>query len=220
MKIESRILLSIKHRQGAVLLRREVAGLGSASQVSESLKALQGKGVTVRVGAGIYAKSTKNPVTGAVALTAPAEEIAIEVFQKLGMAVRIAPSGVSNAPGIGALALDTGAHRIKRRLVIGGKPVVYVPRRPGKPALQIPTQGVSQFVARLARKHHVTYARTVGDEWAETVTRLAGDEVQSDATADLLVALTRAHKLTDREMTALLINHQREKRRVSSLQGL
>ncbi len=72
-------------------------------------------------------------------------------------------------------------------------------------------------MARLARKFHITYTRTAGDEWAETVTRLGGDEVRSDATGDLLVALKRAHKLTDREMTSLLINHQREQRRGRSL---
>ena len=213
MKIESRILSSINHRPGAVLLRRDVARLGSASQVSESLKALQAKGVIVRVGAGIYAKSIKDATTGAVALSASAEDIAIEAFQKLGVKVRIAPSGIADAPGKATLALDTGPHRIKRQLSIGGKSVIYVPQ-----PLQIPTENVSQFVARLARKHHVTYARTTGDEWAETVTRLAGDEVRSDDTANLLVALKRAHKLTDREMTSLLINHQREeKRRVRSL---
>lgn len=67
-----------------------------------------------------------------------------------------------------------------------------------------------QFVASLARKHHVNYVRTTGDALAETATRLAGDEVESDATGDLLVALKRAHKLSDREMTALLVNHRRE----------
>jgi len=94
-----------------------------------------------------------------------------------------------------------------------GNSVIYVSQ-----PLQIPTEGVSQFVVRLARKHHITYARTTGDEWAETVTRLAGDEVRSDDIANLLVALKRAHKLTDREMTSLLIHHQREqKRRVRSV---
>lgn len=223
MKIESRILSSIKHRSGAVLLRRDVVGMGSASQVSESLKALQVKGVIVRVGAGVYVKSVKESTTGAVRLIASAEDVAMEVFQRLGVVVCIAQSGGANAPGTDALALDTGSRRIKRRLSIGGKSVVYVHQLPGKRAysrpssLQIPTEGVSQFVARLARKCHITYARTVGDEWAETVTRLAGDEVRSDATGDLLVALKRAHKLTDREMTSLLINHQREQRRVRSL---
>ena len=223
MKIESRILSSIKHRSGAVLLRRDVAGMGSASQVSESLKALQIKGVIVRVGAGIYAKSIKESSTGVVRLIASAEDIAMEVFERLGVVVCIAQSGVTNAPGTDALALDTGSRRIQRRLSIGGKPVVYVHQPTNKrtfprpSSLQIPTEGVSQFVASLARKCHITYVRTAGDEWAETVTRLAGDEVRSDATGDLLVALKRAHKLTDREMTSLLINHQREQRRVRSL---
>lgn len=223
MKIESRILSSINHRSGVVLLRRDVAGMGSASQVSEALKALQAKGVIVRVGAGIYAKSVKEPTTGVVRLIASAEDIAVEAFQRLGVVVCVAQSGVANAQGTDALALDTGARRVKRRLSIGGKPVVYVHQPADKRAvsrpssLQIPTEGVSQFVARLARKCHITYTRTAGDEWAETVTRLAGDEVRSDATGDLLVALKRAHQLTDREMTSLLINHQREQRRVRSL---
>lgn len=223
MKLESRILSSIKHRTGAVLLRRDVAGMGSASQVSESLRALQIKGVIVRVGAGVYAKSIKDSTTGTTVLTAPAEDIAIEIFQKLGIVVHIARSEVANAPSNDALTLDTGSHRIKRRLSIDGKSVVYVQPQPSGRALslasplQIPTEGVSHYVARLARKHHITYTRTAGDEWAETVTRLAGDEVQSDDTGDLLVALNRSHKLTDREMTTLLINHLREKRRVRSL---
>ena len=79
---------------------------------------------------------------------------------------------------------------------------------------RIPTESVSQFVARLARQNPIHYVRATGDEWAEVVTRLAGDEVQSDPTGDLLVALKRAHKLTDREMTLLLVNHLREQRRV------
>ena len=220
VKIESRILSSIKHRSGAVVLRRDVAGLGSASQVSESLKALRTKGFIVRVGSGIYAKSIKDATTGEVRLLASEEDIAIEVFRKLGVAVRIARGEASNA-GTDALTLDTGSHRIKRWLSIGGKSVSYVNYRSNKPArpspLRIPTDGVSQFVVRLAREYHITYSRTAGDEFAETVTRLAGDEVRSDATGDLLVALKRAHKLTDREMTALLISHLREKRRVRSI---
>jgi hypothetical protein len=222
VKIESRILSSIKHRPGAVVLRRDVAGLGSASQVSESLKALQMNGVIVRVGEGIYAKSIKDPSTGAVMLTASAEDIAIEAFQKLlGVVVRVVRNESSN--NVDSLTLDTGSHRINRWLSIGGKSVVYFHQQSNKrrvsltSPLQIPQEGVSRFVERLARKHKITYVRTAGDEWAETVTRLADDDVRSDDTGDLLVALKRAHKLTDREMTALLVNHLREKRRVRSL---
>lgn len=84
-------------------------------------------------------------------------------------------------------------------------------------ALRIPTAGVCQFVADLAYESHISYTRSAADEWAEDVTRLAGDKPQSDATGDLLVALKRARKLSDREMAALLINHLREKRRVRSV---
>jgi len=215
MKLESRMLSSIKHRASSVVLRRDVAGLGSASQVSESINALLDKGVIARIGNGIYAKSVKNPDTGEVRIIAAAEEIAAEVFQKLGVNVRVTQANSSNA-----VEVDIGSHRINRRLSIAGKPVIYVHQRPSNrlpspdSALRIPTEGVSQFVASLALKHHISYQRTAGDEWAETITRLSDDIVQSDETSNLLVALKRARKLTDREMTALLINHLREKRRV------
>ncbi len=223
VKTESRILSSIKHRPGPVVLRRDVARLGSASQVTESLKALQIKGIIVRVGAGIYAKLIRDAATGTVTLAASAEDIALEAFRKLGVSVRIEQGRVADATGNDALKLDTGMRRIKRRLSIGDKTVAYVQRHSNKSTpslavpLQIPSVGVSQFVERLARQHHVSYTRTAVDEWAETVTRLAGDDVRSDSTGDLLVALKRAHKLSDREMTALLISHQREIRRVRSV---
>lgn len=53
----------------------------------------------------------------------------------------------------------------------------------------------SVYVRALARRARVTYARTYADRWAEAVTRLAGDDVQSDKTDDLLVALRRANKI-------------------------
>lgn len=223
MKIQSRIISSIRHHPGSIVLRRDVASLGSASQVSRSLNALLMQGVIVRVGAGIYAKSFKDAETGAITLAASAENLALEVFSKLGVTVRIVHNSISDAAATHVLKLDTGSHRIKRRLSIGRTLVTYVQPHSYKSAhsltapLHIPKEGISQFVKHLARKHHISYTRTVGDEWAETVTRLAGDDVRSDGTGDLLVALKRAHKLSDREMTTLLISHQREIRRVRSV---
>jgi hypothetical protein len=218
MKLETRMLSSIRHRSSSVVLRSEVSSLGSASQVSESINALLDRGVIARLGTGIYAKSTKNPDTGEVRLSASAEDIAAEVFEKLGVKVRVVQ--IPQDDSSGAVAVDTGSHRINRRLLIAGKSVIYVHQRPKNrvlkpvPVLQIPTEGVNHFVASLARKHHISYQRTAGDEWAETVTRLSDDNVQSDETGNLLVALKRAGKLTDREMAALLVAHLREKRRV------
>lgn len=224
VKIENRILLSIRRRPGVVLLRRDVAHFGSASQVSEALKALLARGELMRVGAGIYAKSARNADTGKVSLVASAEAIAVEIFQKLGVKARIDRNLAPGQSSANTLPLDIGSHRIHRRLSIAGQPVVYV--RPAErsrapslhlPLRELPTEKVSQFVARLAQAHQVAYVRTAADEWADTATRLSGDEVRSDSTGDLLVALKRAHKLTDREMATLLINHLREQQRVRSV---
>ena len=83
-------------------------------------------------------------------------------------------------------------------------------RASGGPRLMIPTAGVAQFIRDLAQMHGVSHTRTPTDQWAETVTRLAGDEVHSGPIQDLLIALKRAGKLSTDDMAALLINYLRE----------
>jgi hypothetical protein len=68
---------------------------------------------------------------------------------------------------------------------------------------------VSVYVRQLANLEGIVFAPTYADLWASAVTQLAGDEVKSDATDDLLVALTRAGKLSPRDMTKLVIAHHR-----------
>jgi hypothetical protein len=68
---------------------------------------------------------------------------------------------------------------------------------------------VSAYVRQLATREGIQFAPTYADLWASAVTQLAGDEVKSDATDDLLVALTRAGKLSPRDMTKLVIAHHR-----------
>jgi hypothetical protein len=65
------------------------------------------------------------------------------------------------------------------------------------------------YVRQLAKREGIVFAPTFADIWATAVTQLAGDEVKSDPTDDLLVALTRAGKLSPREMTKLVIAHHR-----------
>jgi len=69
---------------------------------------------------------------------------------------------------------------------------------------------IARFVNTLARLNRVTYRRTYMDCWAESVTRLAGDDPKSDTTENLLVALTREGKLAARDMVRLIAAHQRE----------
>jgi len=68
----------------------------------------------------------------------------------------------------------------------------------------------ARYVAELARREGITYSVTFVDEWATAVTRLLGDDVAPDETDNLLVALTRAGKLSTRDMVALTIAHHRE----------
>lgn len=70
------------------------------------------------------------------------------------------------------------------------------------------------YVRQLAKREGIVFAPTYADLWAKAVTKLAGDEVKSDKTDDLLVALTRAGKLSPRDMTRLVIAHHRNLARV------
>jgi hypothetical protein len=70
------------------------------------------------------------------------------------------------------------------------------------------------YVRQLAKREGIAFAPTFADLWAKAVTKLAGDDVKSDKTDDLLVALTRAGKLSPRDMTRLVIAHHRNLARV------
>lgn len=80
--------------------------------------------------------------------------------------------------------------------------LVRAHQRQAKVRLQTPnvladqTTPRSDYVSFLAKQKGVTYKPTFYDHWANAVTRLAGDEVTSDATDDLRVALTRADAIS------------------------
>lgn len=67
----------------------------------------------------------------------------------------------------------------------------------------IPATGVKEFVESLAAKHGISFDRTPLDDLADAFTRLSDDEVQSDSTMDLIVALRRAKVITSAEMTQI-----------------
>lgn len=67
----------------------------------------------------------------------------------------------------------------------------------------------ARYVTALAKRMGVVYMPTFSDHWASAVTHLAGDEVSNDSTDDLLVALTRAGKLSPGDMAKLVMEHHR-----------
>ncbi len=219
--------LSVRRRAGQVVLRAELSRLGSASQVSSALKALQKKGELVRLGAGVYAKAAREPGTGEVRPLADFGVLAREAADKLHMLVnpnatrsRSEVSATQNAGQI--VVFDTGHRRVSRKLALGSHRVVYTNDRmravarfsrvPGGRLPLIPNTGVAQFVRALARVSQVKFIRTPLDEWAETATQLAGDDIRSGPVQDLLVALKRAGVISSDELAALLINFLRERK--------
>lgn len=125
MKLEDRILQT----NGNVLLRSELASLGSASQLTRALQALVATGALVRIGVGIYAKTRASSVTGATVPAGSLETLAMEALQKLGVVVEggaVAQAyneGSTQLPG--AFVVSTGRRRIRRRIEVGGRVLVY-----------------------------------------------------------------------------------------------
>lgn len=77
-----------------------------------------------------------------------------------------------------------------------------------------PVSSVSSYVNNMAKQHGVSYLRTPSDELADVITRLSGDEVTTDATEDLIVALRRANVIDGPTMIALLGSHLDEQQHV------
>ncbi len=130
MRLQERMLRSIKQRTGNVILRADIAKMGSPSQVSEALKALQSQGVLVRIGTGVYAKTRKSSVTGATIPAGSLETLAVETLKKLGVSVSAGSAAAEYNSGRttqlpGTFVANTGRRRISRKIAVGGRSVKY-----------------------------------------------------------------------------------------------
>jgi hypothetical protein len=130
MKLEERMLRSVRQRAGHVVLRVELASMGSASQVTRALQALQQKGVLMRIGTGVYAKTRKSSVTGALIPAGSLETLAAETLQKLGAPIATSSAAAAYNRGDttqlpGRFVANTGWRRISRKITVGGRAVAY-----------------------------------------------------------------------------------------------
>jgi Family of unknown function (DUF6088) len=130
MKLQERMLRAVKQRDGNVILRSELAGMGSSSQVSEALKGLQEQGVLVRIGSGVYAKTRKSSVTGAIIPAGSLETLASEMLRKLGVSLQESRVAAAYNAGRstqmpGAFVANTGRRRISRKVAVGGRTLRY-----------------------------------------------------------------------------------------------
>lgn len=225
MKLESKLLVSLGKRSGNVVQRRELAELASASHLSEAIGRLVEAGRLVRLGEGFYAKAQPDREGKGLPLARPVDLVR-EVFEKLDVPLRTVKLEMES--GHPVLLVDPGSRRVARKLDIAGTPVRYVQRETPPKAADtmpldpdaLPTKGVSRFVERFARVHGIAHVRTGLDDYAEAVTRAAGDDVVLDATGKLLAALKKKELINGRQLARLMTNHMREVKRVRSVRRL
>lgn len=130
MKLELRLLKSIQQRPGNIILRSEISVLGSKTQITEALKSLINRGVLIKIGKGIYAKTRISSLSGAVIPAASLEVLAPEILRKLGIAAQPCLTAQENQSGRstqlpGKLVVNTGARRISRKIFVGGRRLFY-----------------------------------------------------------------------------------------------
>ncbi|MCA8105033.1 MULTISPECIES: type IV toxin-antitoxin system AbiEi family antitoxin domain-containing protein [Burkholderia] len=227
MNLDSKLLMSLKKRSGNVVLRRELAGLGSSSHLSTALQRLVAEGRLTRLGAGVYAK-TDSDLEGNARFAVGNEVLLREALGKLG--VEVIDVTIQHENGRTVCLVNTGRSRISRKLGWGNITVRYVgeqesPSTGAVPRLpadvdKLPTRNVGTFVERLAQAYDVQYRRSGLDDFAEAVTRVAGDDVELDRTGKLLVALKKQHRINGRQFARLMANHIREIKRVRPVRGL
>ncbi len=227
MNLDSKLLMSLKKRSGNVVLRRELAGLGSPSHLSAALQHLVADGRIIRLGAGVYAKTCLN-LEGNARSAVSNEVLLREALGKLG--VEVLDLTIAHENDRSVCLVNTGKSRISRKLGWDNVTVRYVgqherPRTGVAPKVsadvdKLPTRNVGKFVERLAQAYGIQYRRSGLDDFAEAVTRAAGDDVELDLTGKLLVALKKRDRINGRQFARLMANHIREIKRVRPVRGL
>lgn len=130
MNLEARIKQAIQRSRSPVMLRSEMRGMGSSSQLSVALKRLQVQGVLVRIGLGIYARAKLSVLSGKPIPISPLEVLAPIALQKLGVKaqashrVREYNSGSTTQVPSGVV-VNVGRRRITRTIGFNGKYVEY-----------------------------------------------------------------------------------------------
>lgn len=212
MNLVDRIRQSLAKRPGRVVLRRELVNLGSATQLSGALLSLQNCGALERLGEGVYAKSL---VDASTPQQEAVQALLAEVLSKLGDPV------IASAIKPNEIVAYISRHVTRsRRLTIAGLSVrIEGASADGRVKLpenveDLPTFNVARYIRRLADAYSVTYARSRLDDWAEGVTRAAGDRVRTDDIEGLLIRLKQRNILTSAQFSRLISNYGGDKAHV------
>ena len=208
--------ISIAKRAGNVLLRSDLSSLGGSRQLTAVLRTLVEEGKLLRLATGVYAKATVGP-DGRVALAASEDQVAKELRERIGAKTQLLQVAAEGDPPL--YVLKTGRRAAPAH---GNADAEVSPSALTLPLNvdDLPTRGVGEFIRRLAAAKQIVYQRSRLDDWAEAVTRAAGDDVRLDPTQKLLMLLTKKHIVSGRQAARLLNNYMMEEADVRSAQRL
>jgi hypothetical protein len=127
--MKHRVARSIGRSTAEVFLRSDFRAIGSYAQVGKALNALTRAGRLVRLGYGVYAKARPSSLSGRPVPRKPLESLALEAFNKLGIATQLGRAAREYNEGSTQIPVhvtyDTGDRRISRKLRIGAREVFY-----------------------------------------------------------------------------------------------
>lgn len=130
MTLVERMKKAVAAERDDVLLRSELAGMGSVAQVSRALRRLLAEGTIVKLGAGVYAKAKRSVLSGNPIPVRPLGVLAPIALGKLGVAVYASQmtqeynAGLTHQIPAGNV-INTGTRRISRKLFFGQQTVIY-----------------------------------------------------------------------------------------------
>ena len=127
--LEKRIARRIARKKANVFLRRDFEDLGGYDQVGRALKCLTAKGRLVKIGYGLYARTTLSPISGKTVAAKPLPSLTLEALERLD--VEAMPSTFAQANSAGTRTqIPTGRmiavrSRISRKIGYDGKYVSF-----------------------------------------------------------------------------------------------
>nr|WP_315256850.1 hypothetical protein [uncultured Duganella sp.] len=222
MTVLGKIRNSIAHRHGQVVLRSELAKFGGQSQLTAALSTLISHGELVRMAPGVFAKASTDCSARLEWTCDDYKATFQEAFDKLHIVVTFL--SIEQSGEKYHCLVNTGETRCTMPLQLENYAVVYsgCTGRHNDDGQEVPAdldrlpkRKVGEYILSIAKRHHVSTSRGRLDDWAEAVTKAAGDSVQLDTIGQTLVALFKAGLVNGKQMARLMTNYVHEKRRLN-----
>ncbi len=130
--LEAKITYRIKRSKACMFLRDDFAELGGYDQVGRVLRGIIQKGLLIKIGYGLYARTKKSSLTGKVIPEKSLQALAREAMEKLGVELDLTLAdkeyneGVSTQVPTGRLMKING--RFSRKIGYNGRSISYEAR--------------------------------------------------------------------------------------------